>query len=348
MRWPSFLPAHWGIELFFALSGYLIAGEILALGRGGSPRPLQRFLLRRFFRTMPIYWSVLLAYALLRLGADAPARLAANALFLDTLPLFREGTRPLLPVSWSLAVEEQGYLLFALLGAALLILARHRPTVPRAPFAAVFFLLLILAGSALRARAIAEGAGLQTVKFSSLLQFDALAYGGLARLLLPPGRLRPPLGLVLALLATGLMVALAPDLRQHYLAAGERGGSSLSVYAVEAYGSSRVLCALAVGALASMPLRTLAAGRTWRYLVAEPAASSYSNYLLHFSFVLPLCLGWPGLPPLLRWLLFLAGSYGVAALSFRWLEQPWMDLRRRVLAMGAFSAPTLPRTEAPE
>jgi len=116
-----------GVDLFFVLSGFLI-GSIL-LRASGSPRYFSTFYLRRAARIVPLYAVMLAGLALgglwLRLGAPAPVQ----PLFENKLPwwsfaifaqnFFMPGIDDFGPklvgVTWSLAVEEQFYLLLPLL-----------------------------------------------------------------------------------------------------------------------------------------------------------------------------------------------------------------------------------------
>ena len=52
--------AGWvGVDLFFVLSGYLIADQLLRGVKSGQPLSLWRFYLRRALRTWPAFWVVL-------------------------------------------------------------------------------------------------------------------------------------------------------------------------------------------------------------------------------------------------------------------------------------------------
>ena len=105
---------YYGVELFFVLSGFLI-GEILiragdGLGHGGA---LPEFYVRRWFRTLPLFWLLVVINVLLDRWQDGVSRslpdILQHALFA------RNFTWPhlaFLPESWSLAVEEWFYLLF--------------------------------------------------------------------------------------------------------------------------------------------------------------------------------------------------------------------------------------------
>jgi peptidoglycan/LPS O-acetylase OafA/YrhL len=112
-----------GVDLFFVLSGFLIGG--ILLDRRMAPRYFQAFYARRFCRILPLYFLYLGSFFLL--AAAAPAFTASPALapiFHDPLPIWsyatftqnlvmaREQTfGPMgLGITWSLAVEEQLYL----------------------------------------------------------------------------------------------------------------------------------------------------------------------------------------------------------------------------------------------
>src|SRR5690349_7860962 len=53
-----------GVDLFFALSGYLIGNQIFGAMRSGAGFSLRHFYARRFLRTLPNYYVVLALYFL--------------------------------------------------------------------------------------------------------------------------------------------------------------------------------------------------------------------------------------------------------------------------------------------
>ena len=115
----AFSPGWTGVDLFFVLSGFLITG-ILADARH-TPRRYRTFYMRRALRILPLYYGfVLLLFVL-------PPLLGARAYatpFIDQLPywLYLQNFRPMDSRAlefaahlWSLAIEEQFYLVWPLL-----------------------------------------------------------------------------------------------------------------------------------------------------------------------------------------------------------------------------------------
>ncbi|WP_345471449.1 acyltransferase family protein [Glutamicibacter ectropisis] len=138
--WPSFLPGGFlGVDLFFTLSGFLITGGLLRSMAGRRFPDLRGFWLRRVRRLVPAMILVLVlctALALLAVG-QLPAGLRwqwagaltytsnwmqiahGNSYFSSVEPLYFQHF-------WSLAVEEQFYVLWPLVLVLLVALLRRR------------------------------------------------------------------------------------------------------------------------------------------------------------------------------------------------------------------------------
>lgn len=119
----KFIGMGWvGVDLFFVLSGFLIGGILLEQRK--SVNYYQVFYLRRFFRIVPLYALILLP-GLLVIGLGWQTHFAGHSLANQSnsgiwlYPFFLQNIAPLLALSapaylapaWSLAVEEQFYLL---------------------------------------------------------------------------------------------------------------------------------------------------------------------------------------------------------------------------------------------
>ena len=164
-----------GVAMFFVLSGFLITGILLDTQHESGH--FRRFYLRRTLRIAPLYYAVLLvAFVGLPLAGIAPAPVRADEssqVWLWTYlsnwvqPFGLAGQS--FPHFWSLAVEEQFYLLWPLLT------WRQSPeTVLRRGLA------LALLAPAVRVAILLGGGTAEMVYVWSPCRMDALALGGCA------------------------------------------------------------------------------------------------------------------------------------------------------------------------
>ncbi|MEP6714359.1 MAG: acyltransferase [Terriglobia bacterium] len=110
-----------GVDLFFVLSGFLIAGILLDSAR--SPNYFKTFYLRRIHRIFALYYIWVAPFYLgvwLDLDRKLGTFLFRGSVSLWMYPLFLQNNAPLwfnaelpgwMAMSWSLAVEEQFYLI---------------------------------------------------------------------------------------------------------------------------------------------------------------------------------------------------------------------------------------------
>lgn len=111
-----------GVDLFFAISGFLITTLLLRERARNGEINLRAFYWRRVVRIFPLYYGVLLLYTIV--VAIVERNTAAGHGFFENLVYFitytsniyipRDG-RVIFYYSWSLAVEEQFYLIWPLL-----------------------------------------------------------------------------------------------------------------------------------------------------------------------------------------------------------------------------------------
>ena len=115
-----------GVDLFFVLSGFLIGGILLEARE--APHYFRAFYMRRVHRILPVYYVWVLLFAGLVMWGlwVAPGSLGATKADLREVPihlLFLQNLQTGLPgltwmwlaVAWSLAVEEQFYLVMPLM-----------------------------------------------------------------------------------------------------------------------------------------------------------------------------------------------------------------------------------------
>ncbi len=103
-----------GVDLFFVLSGYLIDGQLLALLARGRPIDLRRFFARRVFRIIPAYFVILAVYAFLPSWREYP-EMSPPWKFVFSVQNIGLHSGTAFSHAWSLAVEDQFYLLLPLI-----------------------------------------------------------------------------------------------------------------------------------------------------------------------------------------------------------------------------------------
>jgi peptidoglycan/LPS O-acetylase OafA/YrhL len=113
------VPLPDGVEIFFVLSGFLIGGILLRLAESGklySARDWYAFLRRRWYRTLPNYYLVLLLNILFVYFDITPGNMIhVSWKFFFFLQNMFEPLQGFFWESWSLSIEEWFYILFPLL-----------------------------------------------------------------------------------------------------------------------------------------------------------------------------------------------------------------------------------------
>ena len=203
-----------GVWIFFVLSGFLItrilarSRERIEAGNSSGWSELVSFYMRRTARIFPVYYAFLAALAILAvpglIDIGEPARQASNWLYVSNFYIDRWGWRTDLGHLWSLAVEEQFYLLFAPL---VFVLPRRR--LPEICIA------LIALSIATHAELLWQGSWHISFEINSLINFGLMAVGGLAGLAAErplPTALRGSAPLLATLAAVLAAPALFPDI----------------------------------------------------------------------------------------------------------------------------------------
>lgn len=112
----SFLSGFFGVELFFVLSGVLIGGILIQVFSGGNlVKNIQNFLIRRWMRTLPLYYVMLLVYGLGNTFFDSVTNEGVPFWkYLFFIQNFFQVQPTFFGISWSLSIEEWFYVLFPL------------------------------------------------------------------------------------------------------------------------------------------------------------------------------------------------------------------------------------------
>ncbi|MBS0480676.1 MAG: acyltransferase [Proteobacteria bacterium] len=296
-HWAPLGPRPWGLNhavpaagmaLFFTLSGLLIAQLLLR-----DPRVVP-FLIRRFFRILPLAWTAML---ILIIATQADTVTAAkNLSFLANLPPARlmTGGHHL----WSLCVEIQFYLF-----AALIVMAAGKRGLYILPLVMVLVTALRIADH-------------QPISIVTWHRVDEILAGSTLALLLvhfPPAQFARRIPAWAPLLcALGLLAASHPGMgplcyARPYFAAATIGSS---LYAVPQW------------------LRTVLCSAPARYI----AEVSFAVYVVH-GMLTATWLGGENASTIQRYLrrpLLVIATFALAHLSTRHFESRWIALGKRL------------------
>ncbi len=310
-----------GVDAFFALSGFLIGGQLYQdLERGTFS--IAAFWRRRWLRTLPAYFFYLgvnlLAYGWHRLAAGEFDPEWRYVFFIQNLTT---QMRVFYPESWSLAVEEWFYVLFPLL---LLALGRAGVEKTRAFGAACAAIILGVLAGHLATAGLASPAGEE--RFVIVFRLDAIAMGAAVVWLERKGFLVTPVARGVAF-AGGLLgggVVMAAYLR---LLPAAQGGTLIALPSW-----TLLVCPAAVALL--LPVFARIGSLPWprcEAAVRGIATISYSMYLSNLS--VAWVLNWIGrrfeLSGAVAVVLFWLGTLGLSALTYRYIERPFIARYRR-------------------
>jgi peptidoglycan/LPS O-acetylase OafA/YrhL len=299
-----------GVDLFFVLSGFLIGG--ILLDHAGAANLFSTFYVRRACRILPVYLLLLLVATLPVPGGSLLSHgripLLAYLAFLQNLwSAARLPPAPALAPCWSLAIEEQFYLMLPLL---LVVVLRRR--------FAVLATIALFVPPLLRSLCIASGR-FHAWDFTPC-RIDAPFWGVLAAVIVRNASAGELLRRHATALRVAALVALCGIAAVSQLVLRDGGEELLLAAGLSLLGAGFATCLLAV--LFSPASAVAAALRA--PAVVWIGRRSYFIYLFHvavFEAVTPFAGS-------LRLPLAAASVAALAALSWRWLETP-------ILRMGA-------------
>ncbi|MDE1154476.1 MAG: acyltransferase [Acidobacteriaceae bacterium] len=266
-----------GVVLFFVLSGFLITG--ILVDSVGDPHFFRNFYLRRVLRIAPLYYGVLLVFAATVWwgGKQYGHELISLALYLQNTSVltpqiwYYEGPSqlPLLHF-WTLAVEEQFYLVWPLL---ISVLVSRRNVFRACVMGALLSLVL-------RFVLVTHGRVAEDVHGMTICRLDTLLGGGALAMLVESRWRAAVLRSAAWLLSGGLVLALLCDHAGRFVPHSYVVGSSAYTLSFLAYS----LACVGFVALALRPegevsrlLRWMPLRRLGRY--------SYGLYVFHYIFL---------------------------------------------------------------
>ena len=306
-----------GVEVFFVLSGFVLAPQIVDWVVGKPWRNLGVFLTRRWMRTIPPYGVALVVIALLT-GNLMTADFVRYLFYVENL-FSSTNHVDFYPVAWSLAVEEWFYLLFA---PALFLFARLLGRSDRR-FELTFAILVIVVIAALRLSISPHDWDLN-VRRVTLFRIDSIVWGFLlylalehrSPLALEDASARWGLGALLALLA----IAIPAELGVAALAVeGVRSAQFAFPYVSAAFG----MIAVGVVWLSEDLFRNRLVRGASFYL----GRISYSVYLFHLIVIMALKPMMAAAPLVLQLAVYVIAILALSTLFFAGFERPILAAR---------------------
>jgi peptidoglycan/LPS O-acetylase OafA/YrhL len=159
------------VEIFFVLSGFVLAPQILTHVVGNPADHLRIFLVRRWMRTIPPFLVALFCVSYIT-GQFWTADFVRYSVYVQNL-LFQANTNDYYPIAWSLSVEEWYYVTFAPL---LFIIAKFFKNFDRR-FAALYAVCFILAIVVIRACWSDYNHWDAEVRRVTVFRIDSIAFG---------------------------------------------------------------------------------------------------------------------------------------------------------------------------
>ena len=316
-----------GVDLFFVLSGFLI-GQILLKTiskQGVGLKDLLHFWTNRWFRTLPLYYSILLANILIVGISSAGPKLWQYFIFLQNLfwriPDFYAE-------SWSLAVEEWFYLIFAFTLFFFKIVLKRKTSLSIL-YSVILISILAFAArsyklSAIDIRHFSDYFWSMAINFNVLTRIDSILLGVLGAYLLAKF---PKQWYKYKYISLAIGIALLFINREMSIYAWQHHDHPLwTIYLAIFHTFVRCIPYLLVlPFLSSIRSGSGIIHKTISYI----SIISYSLYLVHLSLVLPLLNRFKEQidNDVVIIVLYFVLTFVIATITYRIIEQPGLKLR---------------------
>ena len=314
-----------GVEVFFVLSGFVLAPQIVDWVVGKPWRNLGVFLIRRWMRTIPPYVVALIVIAVLT-GNLMTADFVRYLFYVENL--FTSANHvDFYPVAWSLAVEEWFYLLFA---PSLFLAARVLGRGDRR-LALIFAILVIIVVAALRLSFSPHDWDLN-VRRVTLFRINSIVWGFLLYL---EFERREPLALddASGRWRLGALLGAARDCGP---GRARRRGPGCRRRSVGSTGISLRLGGVRHDAVGAVWLsEDLFRNRFVRGVSFYLGRISYSVYLFHLILIMALKPMLAAAPLALQLAIYVLSTFALSTLIFAGFERPILAARPYYGARGA-------------
>jgi peptidoglycan/LPS O-acetylase OafA/YrhL len=315
-----------GVDIFFAMSGFLIGHMLIQEYEQRGKIAIGHFYLRRALRLFPAYYLSL--GILYFLNINDPSTVWANLLYVNN---FISWERQYMQWAWSLAIEEQFYIVFPVLLASLYQLRRCRLTILVSLLALAFVIRYLV-----YVYQVPGFSYMDTVYVKPYTRYGAILCGVIAAYLAAYSHLIQTIATKPRLISSSLIMSglgiVIMSFEKNIIFTEHVNGSLWFLLYISSYHY------------------VLAAGITWiiivtikpigfaqivsRFLSWKPwypiAQLSYSTYLVHPMVIILLYRFWCPNTPLLVWITIPIScvlSLGASVFVYLFIERPFMDMR---------------------
>jgi peptidoglycan/LPS O-acetylase OafA/YrhL len=316
----------YGVDVFFVMSGFLICHMLIQEYESGGKISICRFYSRRALRLLPAYYLSLGIFYFFKI--NDPSTIWANLLYMNN---FIPWDRQYMQWAWSLAIEEQFYIVFPVFLVSLYRLKRGRLAVLLGLLVLAFIIRLLV-----YMYEVPHSSYLDALYVKPYGRYGAILCGVIAAYLVTYSQIievtaRTPRLVSVSLALVGVGIAIM-SLGKNIIFMDGMDNSPWSLFYMS---SSHYLLAAGIAWVIIVSIRPVGFAQTisrflsWKlwYPVAQ---LSYSTYLIHPMVIFSLYCFWRPNTPLLVWvtipiICFL--SLGASMFMYLFIERPFMEIR---------------------
>ena len=306
-----------GVEIFFVLSGYVLAPQILLCTEAPQNfSELKIFFIRRWMRTIPPYLVALVCMSVFthRLGSHDFLR---YLVYMQNL-FNQANVSDYFSIAWSLSVEEWFYITFPSF-LVLFFVAIGRRSLKSSVLAALLFIVLITLARSLFGDYQNWGPNVRRVV---LFRIDSIAYGFLLYILLnkTKGINLAKVPVFLVWLISGLVFLIGLSCTLYIGNIQSTGLETLFPFCAAGFGAISIIAALKANPF-------FLAHKKAEAIALFLGRISYSTYLFHLIVLMTLAGGLPHLPTAPLFFLVLGSTILLAELVYTAIEAPILAAR---------------------
>ena len=328
-----------GVELFFVLSGFLIGSiliKIFVRSEWYGFEEIRSFLIRRWFRTLPNFWLILIANYLLYTALHLNSFNADYFQYFLFVQNLWHRHPEFFPEAWSLAIEEWFYLTLPTVLLVIAWLFRNKSKKNKILFtficyASVFFLLRVLCSDTQNTDPLYFDYGIRKIV---MFRLDAISYGLLIAFLntFYNEQLMKMRKTLLLISVSGIVIVTGV----HYMGIHPHFNFYHRYAGYRFFHNTLFLTLIPLFFCLSIPfasgVREIKSG-SLSMVISTISKISYSVYLTHFTLILlPMnaLMHYTVSNCVPIYIIYIAVVFGLSYGLYRYFEVPMMNLRKSI------------------